>query len=1128
MKKFFSRFKEKRLWLLIFSVILITSLINKRFVSIVQIADGRWDEMINLIMVIMITAPTFYLLIRKIDKYYIEKLEVQHKAFRESEEHYRHLLETAPLPMAIQSEGKFVYINQAGLKVLGAKSLEELLGHSTFEFIPIDYHQTVKNRMKHALEGIRLNPIEYPVIRLDGKKIYLELAMKKTNYRDKPAFMIIGMDITERKNMEKQLHHMAYHDGLTGLPNRYKLTQCFETVMSNKTMKHAAILFIDLDRFKLMNDTFGHDYGDVLLKQVAERLKGIIRTGDILARQGGDEFLLFLPRIDEEGASKMARSILDRFNEPIVLNDYEIYITPSIGISLYPQDGAEIGALLKKADSALHQVKAFGKNNYRFYIHNPSEKSPEILEMDLRKAIEREEFLLHYQPKLNIQSGKMIGVEALIRWQHPNKGFISPAQFIPLAEETGLIIPIGEWVLRKVCTQNKSWQEKGFPPTVVSVNLSLRQFYQPNLVQRVSQILYDTGLAPEQLELEITESMMIDSRHALKIVKELKKLGVKISLDDFGTGYSSLHYLKEFPIDTLKIDQSFVRDCLTDGNDATIIKTIIAMAHQLKKEVVAEGIECKEQLIFLQQNLCNEGQGYLFSKPVPLETLEEKYQEIEQLVGRLGIPSETRDQTWLEEALRVAQQELQDTVRQQQGITYKFKKQDEKFIHTLCDGELLYRMGFTSEQILGRELHEFIPIEIAEEILKSYQRAWNGEHDVSYEGEFNGIHYLASLRPIRRGGQVVEVIGSCADITERKRMEESLRLSEARYRLIAENMSDVIKVLDVNAFFQYASPSHETIFGLLPEELEGTMIYHLIHPEDQPHVEEKLTEIILSRKPIQIEYRHKHAHVHDYWIHVEAQGTPVLGKDGEIEHIVIVARDITERKQAEELLRKADRLSVVAELAAGVAHEIRNPLTSIKGFVQLMKLGMSQPEYFDIMLDEFQRLEGIIHEFLMLAKPQMIQLKPTNLLSLLEHVMKWSETQANIHNIRVQYEFEENILPIWCDEDKLKQVFINLLQNAMESMPDGGEIVLQVNQCDGNRVSILIADHGCGIPEERMKSLGEPFYSTKEKGIGLGLMISFRIIEEHKGTIQFESEVDKGTTVEVILPLTLEEKEGIL
>ncbi|AZV42551.1 PAS domain S-box protein [Peribacillus asahii] len=980
-----------------------------------------------------------------------------------------------------------------------------------------------------------------------------------------------------------------------------------------------------------------------------------------------------------------------------------------------------------------------------------------MLETDLRTALEKKEFSLCYQPRLHLDSGKINGVEALIRWEHPEKGVILPVDFIPLAEETGLIIPIGEWVLRTACEQNKAWQEAGISPMVMAVNLSVRQLYQPNLVERVRLILEETGLAPEYLELEITENIMMNVQDVLPVVKELKRLGIRLSLDDFGTGYSPLHYLKEFPIDSIKIDQSFICNCRVDQKDATIVKAIIAMAHQLKLEVIAEEIETKEHLIFLQQNLCNMGQGYLFSEPLPPDQLIQQFYQIEQIVHREGISQEFSRQKWLEEELEQARQELRDTLRQQQGMMFKFIEYNKKFIHTLCDGELLYRMNFTPEQILGKGLRDFLPDDLAERKAHYYRRAWENKENVTYEEEVNGVWYLASLRPVQRGGEVVEVIGSCIDITERKEseeryqkvveyspkgivihrdgkflyanpcalktikeedvvgkeisiclhpdsyelskkrlaqtevgeelpitemkliaqdgevidveigsvsipyggssailtmysditdrkkaardleeskeryrrlvnlspepivvhsqgiikymnkagvkilgfthpkellgkpildfvhpddrkmgferiqclaqenesevelweyrmirpdgtifyvegiatgimydgepaiqgmfrditarkeVEEALRQSEEKYRLIAENMQDLIGVLDTKCIVRYASPSHETILGFPTDVYEGNRAFDLVHPDDISYVQTQYENSISSKTPCYIEFRCKH--VSGGWVYVEAWGTPVLDGNNEVEHLVIVARDISERKKADQLIRKSEKLSVAGQLAAGVAHEIRNPLTSIKGFIQLLQKETNNPLYTDVILSEIDRLEDIVQGFLSLAKPQAPQMKEIDGRLLLQQVVLLFETQALLKNVQIVQEYSENLPLIYCDGNQMKQVYMNILQNAVEAMPNGGVIKIQVLWHSADSILFRFIDQGQGISKERIKNIGEPFFSTKEKGTGLGLMVSQKIVQEHGGTMGIDSTVNQGTTVDVILPI---------
>lgn len=737
------------------------------------------------------------------------------------------------------------------------------------------------------------------------------------------------------------------------------------------------------------------------------------------------------------------------------------------------------------------------------------------LQTDLSKAIERNEFQLYYQPKLDLVSGKIKGVEALIRWRHPNKGLVPPVEFISFAEESGLIIPIGEWVLRTACLQIKAWQKIGLLPMVMSVNLSVSQLYQPNFVERVKLILNQTKLAPDYLEFEITESMMMDSYHDLNILKELRSTGVKISLDDFGTGYSSLAYLKEFPISKIKIDQSFIRGCTSDSNDTTIVKTIIKMAHQLKLEVIAEGIESKEQLIFLQQNLCNEGQGYLFSKPLPPEEFVRSFNKMQQIVNRCGVTQEIGEKRRIAKALQNNHQTLLDTVRQQQ-MTFKYTEKNGKFIFTFCEGELLDQMGLTPEKIVGKELRYVLPDDDAEEKLYYYRTAWAGEESVMYEGKFNDICYITSLRPNRRGTQVVEVIGSCIDVTKWKRIEQSLK-DQSKFRLITENIQDLIRVFDTNGIVEYASPSHEKVLGFPPAAYEGNVFFEMVHPDDIHYVRKQYVHTISSKSPCQVEFRFKHAS--KGWIHIEAHWTPVLGKSDEVERLIGVARDISERKKIEESKWKSEKLSVVGKLAAGVAHEIRNPLTSIKGFVQLLHKEVDNPFYINTILSEIHRLETIVEEFLTLAKPQTPQMKEIDLKILLKQVVGLFGKHLEAKGIKMIQDNELDFPIIDCDQNQIKQVFIHILQNAIEATPNGGIILAQILWHGTDYIKIQFIDYGSGISAERMKNIGEPFFSSKEKGTGLGLMISHKIVKEHGGTISIKSTVSQGTIVDIILPI---------
>lgn len=432
----------------------------------------------------------------------------------------------------------------------------------------------------------------------------------------------------ERREAEKRIIEMATHDALTGLPNRHLLQDRIEQALVHDTrsQRQMAVLFIDLDHFKTINDSLGHDIGDLLLKAVAERLLACVRGEDTVARQGGDEFIVVLNSIAESlDAAKVAQKIQDALVQPYYIHKNELHIGGSIGIAVFPDDGANAETLLKNSDVAMYHAKENGRNNYQFFTDelNKSAHERHTLGLDLRYALERNELILYYQPVMDMPDQQLHSVEALLRWRHPEHKLIAPDKFINLAEETGLIIPIGEWVLRTVCAQIKTWQAQGYNVPKVAINLSARQFRDKALIKNISHILKETGVEAKHISLEITESMLIDNiEKVVETLHYLNAMGIHISIDDFGTGYSSLSYLKRFPIHTLKIDRSFVRDIATDKNDHTIVATIIAMAHSLGMDVIAEGIETKEQLNLLLAQNCNHYQGYYFSKPVAAREIE--------------------------------------------------------------------------------------------------------------------------------------------------------------------------------------------------------------------------------------------------------------------------------------------------------------------------------------------------------------------------------------------------------------------------------------------------------------------------------------------------------------------------
>jgi diguanylate cyclase (GGDEF)-like protein/PAS domain S-box-containing protein len=517
-----------------------------------------------------------------------------------------------------------IYVSPAAETLIG-RPLDEIRARPRLLVRAV--HQEDRLRVhaarKSAADG-RYDEI-YRIVRPDSSVRWVhERAFPVRDARGR-VYRIAGIaeDVTERKLAEERLKQLAHYDVLTGLPNRALFYDRLKHTLA-QAKRHGwtiAVMFIDVDRFKNINDTLGHAIGDVLLQQISRRLTAAVRGDDTVGRLGGDEFAIVLSNLGSgANANLVAQKLMASFSESFSMESGELYVTASIGITLYPGDGADQDALIKNADIAMYRAKQEGRNTFEFYSPEMNARAAERLDMEvlLRRALARDEFVLHYQPKVAVDSGRIIGVEALIRWNSKELGMVSPMQFIPLAEETGLIMGIGAWVVKQACAQNKAWRDEGLPPVLMSVNISPRQFQQKNLVEMISDAVAAAGIGPDSLELEITEGIIMhDAEKSGAVLRHLNRLGVQLSIDDFGTGYSSLAYLKRFPVQRLKIDQSFVRDLTTDPDDAGIVTAVIAMAKSLKLTVVAEGVETSEQLAFLARLHCDEYQGFYFSKPVP-------------------------------------------------------------------------------------------------------------------------------------------------------------------------------------------------------------------------------------------------------------------------------------------------------------------------------------------------------------------------------------------------------------------------------------------------------------------------------------------------------------------------------
>jgi diguanylate cyclase (GGDEF)-like protein/PAS domain S-box-containing protein len=553
-------------------------------------------------------------------------------ALRESEEKFRQLADNIPEIFWITDarQRKLHYLSP-GFETLTGTALADVMRRprSWLQVVHPEDRERVRLARK-ALPQAEYN-LEYRIVLANGSVRWVHDQAFPVRDAAGEVYRIagIGADVTHRKEAEEKLVYLAHYDGLTGLPNRALFFDRLKQTLAQAGRRGvlAAVMFVDLDRFKVVNDTLGHAVGDELLRHVAQRLAGCVRVGDTVCRFSGDEFVLIINDLGaSEDARLIAQKVLFAFADPFRVSGHEIFVSTSIGISMYPTDCEDEETLLKDADTAMYRAKESGRNNFQFYTREMNARAMYRLKLEnsLRHALERGEFRLHYQPKACLHTGRVTGVEALLRWQRPEHGLVPPADFVPLLEDTGLIVPVGEWVIAEACRQIAAWRASGREPVSIAINISARQFAARNLGEIVTRVLDQHGADPRYIELELTESLlMVNTEEAVRTLEYLKSLGLRLSIDDFGTGYSSLSYLKRFPIDALKIDRSFIDEITTDVGDATITRAVIGMAHNLGLKVVAEGVETQEQISFLSANGCDEAQGYYLARPRPAGEISE-------------------------------------------------------------------------------------------------------------------------------------------------------------------------------------------------------------------------------------------------------------------------------------------------------------------------------------------------------------------------------------------------------------------------------------------------------------------------------------------------------------------------
>jgi len=564
-------------------------------------------------------------------RYAVERKSMQEELFGEKERAQVTLNSIGDAVICTDISGNITFLNLVALRMTGW-SREEAAGRpmiEVFRVLDAASRKATPNPMEMAVRQNRIMhlPSNCILIKRDGCEIPIEDSVAPIHDRQGQATgaVIVFRDVSSTQTMAMQMAHSAHHDFLTGLPNRKllndRVSQAIALALRNT--KKVAVLFLDLDGFKHINDSLGHSIGDRLLQAIAKRLVESVRGSDTVSRQGGDEFVVLLSEVEGlESVAATVRRLLQVGTEPHDIDQHDLHVTACVGVSIYPDDGLDAETLIKNADTAMYQAKENGRQSYQFFkpAMNVRAVERQSIEGSLRRALERQEFAVHYQPKINLRTGEISGAEALIRWTHPTRGSVSPAQFIPIAEDCGLILPIGNWILREACKQARTWMEAGLPLGTMGANISAMEFRNENFLEGVFSILEDTGLHPRFLELELTESVLMKRPESTaSVLRALRAKGVQVAVDDFGTGYSSLSYLQKFSIDALKIDQSFVRRITTAPTETTIVTAVISMARSLKLRVVAEGVETLKELEFLQAHQCDEAQGYYFSRPVPAE-----------------------------------------------------------------------------------------------------------------------------------------------------------------------------------------------------------------------------------------------------------------------------------------------------------------------------------------------------------------------------------------------------------------------------------------------------------------------------------------------------------------------------
>jgi len=1040
--------------------------------------------------------------------------------------------------ITVAPDGTILYCNpcfsdmlKTTLECVAGKRLQDCVAPADIDTI---------NKM---LSGSETQKTEIWLLDQQGDLLPVLLSVNILHVKGEPAVIyMVAMDLTLHKRYEARLEYQANYDTLTGLANRNRLTDRLRQaiVLAERYGHQVAVAFIDLDQFKFINDSLGHHIGDKVLVAVAARLKSCVRENDTIARHGGDEFVVVIDHSDESVLSTLMARILSCIAEPILVDNRELQVTCSIGFSVYPIDGLDVDALLKNADAAMYRAKEQGRNNVQFYTEELNQKIRKRLAMEsmLRQALERGEFFLNYQPQVDLKTGVIIGVEALVRWNHETEGTIAPCDFIPLAEELGLIVPIGEWVLRTACTQTKAWQEAGFSAIGVAVNISARQFRQKDLAEMIARILQETGLEPCHLEIELTESMVMQNvEAAIATLESLKGMGIRLSIDDFGTGYSSLNYLKRFPIDVLKIDQSFVRDIVSDDDDAAIACSIIALAHALKLKVIAEGVETVAQLNYLAEHHCDAMQGYYFSRPLSASACGLMFREGKSLTKTWDdfLLTEfpiTNKQSYLKKSEHSKSNQLTKELIDFLPIAVFIK---DKY------SQLLYINKTCSEVwgLHGIELNgPFGDVVFPEEQVEEFKRK---DQEIFADGaifDFEEVFWHAGLKCNRNGhsfkkpiydsgGEPLFMVCATIDITDAKRSIQELRLSEDKLRKLYETAPVGIARNSMDGQFIEVNQKFSDMVGYTIEQLNALTYWDLtpVKYKDQEKKQIELLSTAGQYGPYEKEFIHSNGNA----IPVKLNGVQI--SDGiSAPYIWSFIEDISQRVELER---------TKSEFISTVSHELRTPLTSIGGALSLVSSGVlgAIPDSAKKMLEMAYRnslqLTTTINDLLEIDKlaagKMALSLQSQPLLPLIRQSLEFIQVFGAKYD--VSYDFMETAadaaLCAEVDSDRLLQVLSNLLSNAAKFSHTGGRVEVSMKKTGANRLRVDVINYGPEIPEEFRDKIFQKFYqldmsATKNVGgSGLGLAICKELVEHMHGEIGFDSLPGRGTDFYIEFPIAL-------